>query len=91
MKEFKGTKGKWEIFTDSVIKSEIFIMTYEMPIIRIALNNYANEKEAQANAKLIASAPEMFEMLNEIHSQKEDGRTYITKEDIKQLLTKITE
>lgn len=53
MNEFKGTKEKWEIFKDSVIKSEIFIMAGKIPIIRVALNNYVNKKEAQANALLI--------------------------------------
>jgi len=90
MKEFKGTKGKWEIFTDSIIKSEIFIITDEMPIIRIALNNYVNKKEAQANAKLIASAPEMFEMLNKILDYNISNDLTIN-EEINELLTKITE
>ena len=51
--EFKGTQGEWKLFIDNVIKSEIFIMAGKIPIIRIAVNNYINKKEAKDNAKLI--------------------------------------
>lgn len=92
MREFKGTKGKWEVFIDSVITSEIFIMAGKIPIIRIALNNYVNKKEAIVNAKLIACAPEMLEMLQRAEywcaCVNEDAN--IVK-DLQQLIKKATE
>ena len=90
--EFKGTKGKWEIFIDSVIKSEIFIMTGKIPIIRIAVNNYINKKEAKANALLISKAPEMLEMLKRceywISACNEDANIL---KDISELIKEATE
>tara|TARA_R110000822_G_C15248734_1_gene487109 strand:+ start:23 stop:382 length:360 start_codon:yes stop_codon:yes gene_type:complete len=64
--EFKGTQGEWKLFIDNVIKSEIFIMAGKIPIIRIAVNNYINKKEAKANAKLIEAAPELLKSLNNL-------------------------
>tara|TARA_R110000796_G_scaffold98394_2_gene205830 strand:+ start:220 stop:501 length:282 start_codon:yes stop_codon:yes gene_type:complete len=61
--EFKGTQGEWKLFIDNLIKNEIFIIAGKIPIIRIAVNNYINKKEAIANAKLIAAAPELLKAL----------------------------
>lgn len=63
MDDYKFTKGKWNIFIDNIIKSEIFIMVGKIPIVRIALNNYLNEKEAKANALLISKSPILLQAI----------------------------
>jgi hypothetical protein len=45
----------------------------------------------QAGRMYNGKAPEMLEMLIEIKNQIEDGRNYITKEDIEQLIKQATE
>jgi len=65
--EFKGTKGEW-INTYPIITSD------EEDICEIFVHldaymdnsNAISEKIAEANAKLIACAPEMLEIINEI-------------------------
>ena len=59
MSEFKGTKGKWELQKDNSILSQEF----EKKLIAQICSANNNEVEKIANAKLIACAPEMFEML----------------------------
>jgi len=94
--EFKGTKGKWslsEVKTNGrlmidlgELKGYIDVWYYDGDTII--------KQEAEANAKLIASAPEMFELLKMIYLSFGGGRviTFSDKdiEDIEQLLTKIT-
>jgi|JI10StandDraft_1071094.scaffolds.fasta_scaffold188242_7 hypothetical protein len=95
--EFKGTKGKWSIKNISEQRAWINI-TSDKDIIARAfygeLEPIVTLEEATANAQLIASAPEMFEMLKMIHLSFGGGRviTFSDKdiEDIEQLLTKIT-
>ena len=106
MSEFKGTKGRWYIertsekdgdfqarilsnvgkaFRSGEEKDQIMIIFGE-PSKR---NGYANI-HSKANAQLISKAPEMLEMLREIRDQIEDGRTYITKQDITNLIKEAT-
>lgn len=68
--EFQGTKGKWEVkdnyvFSEdnkSIAVCQQMSFKYDKRVRRI------NDTEYSYNAKLIASAPEMFEILKE--SQK---------------------
>jgi hypothetical protein len=55
--EFKGTKGEW-VFCE---KHGTILDEYRFGIAQI--HGIINESEWTANAKLIASAPEMLEML----------------------------
>jgi len=84
MKEFKGTKGKWSVFKNL---EEFAITTIDetqavcfMPVLH---------EESEANAKLIASAPEMLEML-EI-AKSEFGEHHFLYNAIDVLIKKATE
>lgn len=90
--EFKGKKGEWRVVDATPIDSKnlqiktddlISVIDSERETIAIC-----GRKEAIqiANAKLIASAPEMFEMLKEILEME-----IINLNKIEELLTKITE
>ena len=50
--EFKGTKGKWEALLDQDFTGAYHVKTE---------NGYPTDSEDIANAKLIASAPELLE------------------------------
>jgi len=88
--EFKGTKGKWNIHNDNEIG--ILVGGYN-PISDVCtIHRYGDKIEENANAKLIASAPEMFEMLKRIENTK--GNIAVNDAiwiEMQQLLTKITE
>jgi len=89
MKDFKGTKGKWELeiretrccVNVSYSKAICDIWGYDLSSV--------TKTEMQANAKLIVAAPEMFEMLKKIAF----NNVFVSDTDleIRQLLTKITE
>lgn len=96
--ESKFTKGKWEL-----VKSDFSLFTNivcgETRIAEVKHfndpedldNKFINDPiflEGKANAKLIASAPEMFEMLKKLLESR--LRFEIDYIEIKQLLTKIT-
>jgi len=101
--EFKGTKGKWEVLITNGVESHLDIAINSDNSDCIAWvyskSSYKNIN-GLANAKLIASSPEMFEMLvnlnkyiNEI--SKTNNFKFIADvlqvNEIEQLLTKITE
>lgn len=56
------SKGNWEIFEDSN-KQEVWANGY---LICKIDSEYLGVKQAEANTKLIAAAPEMLECLNEL-------------------------
>ena len=62
MNEFKGTKGKWEI------KDSTKIVIGKQPICDTWYFGEINIEEAKCNAKLIACAPDMLEMLENVVS-----------------------
>lgn len=70
MAEFKGTKGNWNIEED--IFEQPFITTEEGQIIAILTDKNDDLfygitlEETESNAKLIASAPEMLNTINEL-------------------------
>ena len=66
--EFKGTKGKWAKIHVSNDRGDYHkVMAENVSICNITTRN---DKQAKSNAKLIASAPEMFEMLNNIYDKE---------------------
>jgi len=74
--EFKGTKGEWEIYTDEFDNHNI-------------TNNghYLGEARSVYDAKLIAAAPEMLEMLLKTLDNISDEYCNL-KEEIEQLIKK---
>jgi len=78
MSEFKGTKGKWTRYLSSLMGSDKIVShSVYVGTKRIALcynlfetdkSKNVEEKEAEANAKLIACAPEMLDMLIELNN-----------------------
>ena len=98
MDNYKFTKGKWKCIFTSDLKRSIrseggILMTFWKPSKYSGQDErYEQElRETQANQLLCSKAPEMLEMLKEIKNQIEDGRTYITKEEIEQLIKEATE
>jgi len=93
MGEFKGTKGEW-----IVNKGNNVVSKHNLPIAIVydgytAHGSFKNEDEndRKANAKLIACAPEMLEML--IHCEKvfrQGGGMEYTLADIQSLINKAT-
>jgi hypothetical protein len=89
MKDFKGTKGKWEIEKSK----DSFLISCNNPNWDIC-QTFSDTQIDKKNAKLIASAPEMFEMLKEFISDFDKGLIedfQIPRDRFEQLLTKITE
>jgi hypothetical protein len=106
--EFKGTKGKWYVGDDCNIMSELVeerVRNHKDPIVSQKDNGeiaqcwqdyydgtIISTEEAKANAQLIASAPELLEMLKIVLKEFKatDVRTGHIKEDIKQVIEKAT-
>lgn len=73
--EFKGTKGEWSI-KDGLIYRRDWRELYEYgggvagekPICFISNSDFFQEQERDANAKLIAAAPELLEALIKINA-----------------------
>ncbi len=70
--EFKGTKGDWSRYKSTLPSDKIATHSVYVGTRRIALcynvfevdkSKNTNELEAEANAKLIAAAPELLEAL----------------------------
>lgn len=75
MKEFKGTKGPWEVYPEEVDKPYIRIRGTQLgqrfkvssvitPVYEGVLEREA--KETRANAHLIAAAPDLLEALQDL-------------------------
>jgi len=105
MSEFKGTKGKWEV-GDGIpngidnLKGNIQILSscdFSWDIACVFKDVYFSNKDniAEANAKLIASAPEMLEMLKNVFSYFEDNQEKVGTPEImyqiENLIKKATE
>jgi hypothetical protein len=88
--EFKGTKGKWEIRKGVFGFDEGVTLISSNVDIAMVYQGTENVYEEEANALLISKAPEMLEMLKEIHSFLSSG-TRINSDDIYQLIKEATE
>ena len=71
MREFKGTKGKWDVMARSEIRFSIIGDQIDV----WAFNEVGDipYEEAKANAQLISKAPEMLEMLKGVLSDIHSG------------------
>ena len=91
MSEFKGTKGKWMVVDATPVDSKNLQINTEclISVIDTNLETIAicgrKEPEQLANAKLIAAAPEMLDLLERILK----GKFIVT--EIEQLIKKTTE
>jgi len=85
MSEFKGTKGNWRASQDEES------ICNENELIICKMHNGHLKNDWKANAKLIACAPEMLEMLERVEywcsNVNEDAKII---KDIKQLIKKAT-
>lgn len=70
MKEFRGTKGKWYTHI-SPQENKCWIGGKHIYFIGEAYTNGRDFEEAKANAKLIASAPEMLSELQILITESE--------------------
>lgn len=74
MAEFKGTKGPWVVKTaregeteNLIIKTIDKLLTVEsLEGVAVSINGRRGELRQEANAKLIAAAPEMLDALQSI-------------------------
>jgi hypothetical protein len=95
MYELDYTKGEWGV--GSYLENEVINRDKpysNIPIARCYDNTMLNTGAARANAKLIAAAPKMFELLKEAHDMclksptEGELREFATKSHL--LLTEIT-
>ena len=71
MKEFKGTKGKWKILPTSEYRKWVNVTSEKGVIARVFYGEappVVYKEEAEANAKLIAAAPYLLEVLQNIEN-----------------------
>ena len=73
---FNGTKGKWYIgivpeYNDILKSAMIEIQTDNVWICKVQNNGVIGNEEGKANAKLIATAPELLEALQNLVALKE--------------------
>jgi len=87
MSEFKGTPGKWGVYgTDNCI----FIENDNAEHICAINSVNISLQEAKSNAKLIATAPEMLEMLEDILEAFKENNFEISAHEIEELIKKVT-
>lgn len=90
MTKFKGTKGEWKI-TEYWTDREIEIGTNEQPCCALIDRRYfKNKEECIYNSKLIASAPEMLEILQTIENDKKQVPEWLWNK-IQSVIKKATE
>ena len=89
--EFKGTKGIWEVTKETpngleYLKGHIEVASGEYAISCI-FTDFGTKEETKANAKLIAAAPEMLQML--IKMKNNDDWDISDHIELKTLISKI--
>lgn len=87
MTNFKGTKGKWQFVR---YEKTFTIETFGITNWTI-LQTITNEPQDEANAKLIACAPEMLEMLEKIALIKNGSELVMLKKEALNLIKKATD
>ena len=102
MKEFKGTKGKWSSNNGAIISNYLLEKVKNNPVFKDEKGelaqcwadyhdgSYISQKECHANARIVAAAPAMFEMLNKILSI-EDAAFGLKSFDVVRLKSEINE
>jgi len=80
MSEFKGTKGKWSIFSDQFNNQ---IIANE--------NGFIAETKTKANALLISKAPEMLEMLQDLEIAMRAVKVDLVADKISKIIKEATE
>jgi len=92
MSEFKGTKGKWSACCQK--NRPHFLFSNDKVICGFYKEQEMSEdlslEEVQSNAKLIACAPEMLEMLEDIFEAFKGNNFEISANEIEQLIKKAT-
>jgi len=86
MSEFKGTKGEWKFIRN---KNNFEIETFGISNWIIA-KTITNAEQDEANAKLIACAPDMLEMLEDILEAFKGNNFEISAHEIEELIKKAT-
>lgn len=71
MNEFKGTKGKWEVDGCGVYSLDPLVL--DNIVCLQPDTDLDSHKNWKANAQLISKAPEMLEILFELHSLLEEN------------------
>jgi hypothetical protein len=101
MKEFTGTKGDWSVNNGAIISSVLVeksknnhVFNHENGELAQCWadyhdGSYISQKECHANARLMAAAPAMFEMLIKILSI-EDAAFGLKSFDVARLKSEIT-
>lgn len=83
MSEVKFTKGAWVVSDYSEFDGTMRIMQGN---ITIAVS--FGRHESQANANIIAAAPEMYELLERLSPIMQDNRYFGVRDEIEGLLAK---
>lgn len=95
MSEFKGTKGKWDLQKKTPYTKVIYSYKSNAEIARVFEEGFINKAQMEANAKLIACAPEIFLDLVDLVWLIDNRATYeelIERiETSKQIIKKATE
>lgn len=82
MNEFKGTKGKWVVgivpeYNDTLKSAMLEVQSEHYWVCKVQNNGMIQSEEGNANAQLIAHAPELLEMLQMwCMDMEERGRAY---------------
>lgn len=86
--EFKGTKGKWDIFRQD---NDIYIETESGNAAICSIVGGAGLEQDEANALLISKAPEMLDKLNKIAPILKRYGEIEQHKDLMQLIKEATE
>ncbi len=70
------TPGPWSVF-ETVSSGLPIVATPLGPIAHVLMHSYADAFEVNANARLIAAAPDLLEALKVLLNEVEDNRKYI--------------